>query len=316
MKYSSNSLSFVIFTYNSSDIIEKTLSCLFKSITFAKIDYEVILVDNNSNDNTLNLVNKFEKENKVRITKLNNPKQGLIYSRIKSANFISKDYVSFIDDDNFLREDFVSNLSNIITSLKPDVIGGRTICTSDSPFPKWWDKNKGYYACGSRFKNTGYINNPLSKFWGAGLTANAVYLKQALLKMEFYCTGRIGNKQLGGEDNEINYRMRLLGAKFYYSSKLVIYHYMRSERLNLAHLNKTREGNALSAINLDVYKFPLTKKNKYKLESIIILLCFGSVYLSIKHKINYFKYIFPRIKMLKINRKRQKEVIEVFSKSN
>jgi GT2 family glycosyltransferase len=55
-------ISIVIVTYNSSSSIEETL----KSIVLSKtnIDYEVIVVDNNSSDNTKNIVKNYEKEYK------------------------------------------------------------------------------------------------------------------------------------------------------------------------------------------------------------------------------------------------------------
>jgi glycosyltransferase involved in cell wall biosynthesis len=293
-----NSLSIIVFTYNSFDLIEKTLEHLNAAIRYSNIEHEIILVDNNSTDNTIELVEHFAQMNSIEIKIIHNPKQGLSYSRIEGVKAASKEFICFIDDDNFISETWVETLKNIIVEYNPDVIGCRTIGISDIPFPSWWEKYQGVYACGTRFKESGFLKNPLNKMWGAGLTARTKYIKPALFLMDLLCTDRIGEKQMTGGDAELNYRMRLLGAKFYNSNELSLMHFMRAGRFTKKHLNNTREGNGLAGINLDVYKFLLTNKKRYKLFNLALLILFGALPLSIKYKSNYLKFALMRFKSL------------------
>ena len=316
MQYSSNSLSFIIFTYNSSDLIERCLHHVKSAIEYFPIENEVLLVDNNSTDRTIDLVKKFEIENNFKINIIKNPRQGLSFSRIEGIKLASKKFVCFIDDDNYISERWIETLVNIIHEQNPDVIGCRTIGIADIPFPKWWKKHDCTYACGTRFKDTGFLNNPLDKLWGAGLVARTIFLKPALLNMDLLCTGRIGNKQMSGEDVEINYRMRLLGATFYNSNELYLQHHMRAGRLTKEHLRKTLTGNAIGAVNLDVYKYLLTNDKKYKLFNFSLLILLGSVPLSIKYKVNYLKYALMRFKTLKKRLEQQRIIKQKFVNLN
>jgi glycosyltransferase involved in cell wall biosynthesis len=310
------SFSFIIFTYNSGAIIKKTLSHLKKAIKYYTVEHEIILVDNNSNDNTIEIVKEFCLKSEIEITILNNPKQGLAFSRTVGVKIANKEFICFIDDDNFLFENWIKVLTKTINDHNPDVIGCRTIGISDTELPDWWGKYKQYYACGVRFPESGFLQNPLHKMWGAGLTARKKYVQPALLKQDLLCTGRIGKKQMTGEDAELNYRMRLLGASFYNCNDLVLSHFMRPQRLNKEHLNKTFKGNGLAAINLDIYKYLLTGKKRYKLFNMAVLVLLGAPYLSYRHNVNYFNYILPRFNSLKDRVKTQKEFKELFSQIN
>lgn len=306
------SFSFIIFTYNSSAIIKKALFHLQKAINFNLVSHEIILVDNNSSDNTIEIVKSFNVKNNLKIKIINNPIQGLAFSRREGVKIASKEFICFIDDDNFVHENWVKVLTETIKKYNPDVIGCRTIGIANEKFPKWWEKHKKSYACGTRFEKSGFLHNPLHKMWGAGLTARKKYVKPALLKKDLLCTGRIGKKQMTGEDAELNYRMRLMGAKFYNCNELVLDHFMRPERLTKQHLNKTFEGNGLAAIILDIYKYPLTKKKRYKLLNLAILVLLGGIYLSIKYHNNYYRFVMPRFNSLNKRMKIQNEIKNIF----
>lgn len=316
MRFNSPSFSFIIFTYNSSDVVLRTLVHIKESVDFFPVEHEIILVDNNSVDGTVEIVGDFIAESNLEIRIVENPVQGLSYSRIEGVKIAKKEFICFIDDDNFVSQNWIEVLTQIITKYNPDVIGCRTVGISDVKFPKWWNKHQGLYACGMRFKDSGFLDGPLDKMWGAGLTARSKYLKPALLRMNLLCTGRIGQKQMSGEDTELNYRMRLLGAKFYYSNDLFLKHYMRSGRLNKGHLNKTRFGNGLGAINLDVYKFLLTGERKYKVLNLALITLIGAVPLSFKYRTNYFQFALMRFKTIKKRIAIQDEIRRVFTSIN
>lgn len=307
------SISFIVFTYNSSDMIIRCLSHIKEALEYFPVNNEIILVDNNSTDNTIELVNNFSIEEKFELKILNNPRQGLSYSRVMGVKVASKEFVCFIDDDNFILKNWIEVLASIVYEKNPDVIGCRTIGISETPFPRWWNKYQGYYACGSRFSNTGFLSNPLDKMWGAGLVVRTNFLRAALLEMDLLCTGRLGGSQMSGDDVELNYRLRLLGAQFYHSLDLVLNHFMRSHRLTTEHLHKTRVGNAVGAIYIDIYKYPITKRVQYKLLSIAMIVFLGSPVLTIKYKVNYFIYGVLRFKTLYKRYKIQRKIKRVFT---
>jgi len=293
---SSPSVSFVIFTYNSSDLISKCLEHLNNSFNYLEIACEVILVDNNSTDDTVKIVKEFSVNYNFPVKILINEKQGLIFSRIKAAKVVKNEYTCFIDDDNFVTIDWVATLIQIINNKEPDVIGCSTKAITDGKFPEWFEKYQDYYACGKRFPNSEFINHPLKKFWGAGLTIKTEYLKKALLNTRFLCSGRIGGKLLSGEDAEINYRLRLIGATFFNANELQLYHFIRPHRLKKEYLNKLKIGNGYAGVSLDIYRYLLTNKFYYKLLIWPFVLLLFSPFLSLKYRINYFPFALMRFK--------------------
>lgn len=288
------------------------LSHLRDLLLVSNIDYEVIVVDNNSTDNTVKIINKFLEKNKINLRIIINKVKGLAASRKEGIKHVNSEFVCFVDDDNFLPEDWICVLKKIIKKYNPDVIGCSTVGITNGEFPSWWQKYKSVYACGKRFNYSGFLANPLDKFWGAGLVSRSKFIKPALLKMDLLCSGRINDKQFSGEDVELNYRMKLLGAKFYNSNELCLKHYIRKHRLDIKHLKKTLIGNAYGSINLDAYKYLITKKIIYKLPILTAVIFFGFIFLSFRFRINYFKFAVLRILTLKERMIIQKKIKSVF----
>lgn len=302
------SVSFTIFTYNSSELILKTLSHLLSAISFHNIENEIILIDNNSNDDTKSLVVQFAKSQNIDISIFNNPIQGLSFSRKLAVQKATKEYVCFIDDDNFVHENWNFELDRIISTYSPSIIGCRTIGISDSGFPHWWRNNSDLFACGSRFSNEGFRTGLFDKVFGAGMTAKRDLLEKAILNLDLFCTGRSGEKQLSGEDSELIYRLKLIGASLFFSDKLVLDHYMRTNRLTKKKLTEMRIGNAEGAIMIDIYRSLLSDRFIYKLPYFAIIICLLSIPLSIKYRINYLPFGIKRIKTLKSRRALQELV--------
>ena len=79
-------------------------------------DLEIVCVNDNSNDNTLNLLQNLQKEDH-RITIINNKKnRGVIYSRIFGAIKSKGEYVTFVDaDDGLCNKNILTKAYNVAT---------------------------------------------------------------------------------------------------------------------------------------------------------------------------------------------------------
>ena len=114
-------VSVIIPTYNSENYLE---DCLKSVINQTFKDYEIIIVDNHSEDNTLKIIEKFmEKYPRINLIKLDsNLKQG-IARNIGVQNAVGE-YIMFVDSDDKVSPEFVGKMYNKIKSDDADM----TIC--------------------------------------------------------------------------------------------------------------------------------------------------------------------------------------------
>lgn len=99
-------ISIIIPVYNKSNYIKDTLmSVLSQSIT----DIEVIVIDDGSTDNSLNIVEKI-RENDHRIKLYVNPHKGVSFARNTGLKNASGEYITFIDADDTVAPDYLEQL--------------------------------------------------------------------------------------------------------------------------------------------------------------------------------------------------------------
>ncbi len=137
-------ISIIICTYNRELYLPKCLEHL-KNQTEAPSNFEIILVNNNSTDNTENICENFVQENpqlSVIYIKENNP--GLSFARNKGIEIASGDILCFIDDDGFAIQEYVTIVKKFAEDPQyKDIIsfGGKVIpCYNKGMEPKWLSK--------------------------------------------------------------------------------------------------------------------------------------------------------------------------------
>ena len=90
-------LSVIICTYNRVELLGKCVNSLMTQ-TARKENYEIIVIDNNSTDNTADLIRKIKIINSnLRYVKEAN--QGLSYARNRGWKEAKGEYIAYIDDD-------------------------------------------------------------------------------------------------------------------------------------------------------------------------------------------------------------------------
>jgi len=166
-------LSVIIPTYNEEKDIEECLRTLFNQ-SYKKI--EIIIVDDGSKDNTLNLIENFSKEKKIIIKILKQEHLGPGAARNLGVKESKGEILIFVDADMSFPEDFLEKLT------KP-IIDGKTIGTCREM---------------EIVKN---VNNIWSRCWGkiriSKENANKQKAFRAILKDKFL--------EMGGFDSRYGY---------------------------------------------------------------------------------------------------------------
>jgi GT2 family glycosyltransferase len=158
----------VIPVYNATDTI---LACLESLNEQEVLPYEVILIDNNSTDNTVNKVKKYCEDKKLNIILINEIKRGPAAARNKGFELSKGDVIAFTDSDCITKRDWIKNVA-LVFQKDPDldVIGGVDVGSNSD------------ISLAGKF---------LSAFWLAipeKLTMSLILHKEDFLKDKFICT--------------------------------------------------------------------------------------------------------------------------------
>lgn len=124
-------ISILIPVYNVADKIERCLISIFANEIIDKC--EVVLVNDCSTDNSMDVVNNFLVNNPTyKIKIINHQKNmGLACARISAFSEATGEYVICVDSDDWIEKDYLSELYNIAKKSNADVVGCDTYVDFD-----------------------------------------------------------------------------------------------------------------------------------------------------------------------------------------
>ncbi|UJP64172.1 glycosyltransferase [Mongoliitalea daihaiensis] len=250
--------SILICCYNSKERIKPTLEHLVNLKIPESYGFEVIIIDNNSNDGTSLFVKDCAKkiglENRLRIVIEDKP--GLSYARICGIKNAVFNYLVFCDDDNWLFENYLEKVAENFENNQCVIVGGLGFPVSSIEFPKWFIDVDGWgYAVGSEGRSKG----PNQMIHGAGMALKKNFaLKYATLKGSFLLSDRKGKSLTSGGDAELCLIAGL--DSVFYDNEMKFHHFLPHNRLTKEYYLKLNYGFGFSSSTLIFYKL-------YKYES-------------------------------------------------
>lgn len=105
--HSNTKVSVIIPCYNCETFIGETLQSL-KNQTYK--NFEVVLVNDGSKDETLSILNKWQRESDLDIRIINQDNSGVSVARNRGVLEASGDYILFLDSDDIYHEDYIKLL--------------------------------------------------------------------------------------------------------------------------------------------------------------------------------------------------------------
>lgn len=230
--------SFVTCTYNRATFLPKTLTSLCEQ-TFLGKDYEIIIIDNNSVDNTAEICQNFKEKYKFKqISYFKELNQGLSHALNRGISEAKGEYIIYVDDDETIDKIHLEKLNEYLLEF-PDA----ELCASpvtpiyERDTPKWMSKFTqrligGYFNLGKKVKL-------LSKTHYPG-TGHTIIRRELYDKFGLYNTalGRKGTALLGAEDKDMAFRLIEGNVKAYYFPDIPIYHHIPAYKLTDDFFNK------------------------------------------------------------------------------
>jgi glycosyltransferase involved in cell wall biosynthesis len=238
---------------NSARRLPATLSHLVKQRVPADIHWEVLVIDNGSSDNTADVArNGWPVEASAPLRVIEEPRAGLSHARARAFREARYAFVSFVDDDNWVCEDWVALAAKTMAEHPGVAIcGGLSEPVFDAPPPPWFEQFSASFAIGAQAETRGECQ----LLWGAGMTVRKAAWEQ-LSRSGFLpvLAGRQGGRLTAGEDSELCLAMRLAGWKLWYEPDLKFRHYIPPERIQWDHLRKLYRGFGAARVYLPLYK--------------------------------------------------------------
>ncbi|MDY3979400.1 MAG: glycosyltransferase [Tidjanibacter sp.] len=225
-------ITLLIATYNRGERIRQTLDSILDQ-TLAKEYWEVVVVNNNSSDDTPNVVGEFIASHpEIDIRLVDEPRQGLSFARNRGIDASTGDYIAIADDDEILDKDFLATYFDFLDT-HPFVVaaGGEMIPYYVDGKPHWISRYTERPIAGTL--NLGKRQRVFPK--GRSFIGGNMALRRSAI--DFYGRfntelGRRGTKLLGGEEKDLFMRYYAAGEDIYYLPQAKILHIISKEKLS------------------------------------------------------------------------------------
>lgn len=231
-------------TYNSERIIEKCLASLLQLDHLSEFVEKIVVVDNNSNDSTKELIIKWAKQYEI-IKYEFEAKQGLAHAR-QHAAYANTEWVIYVDDDNLLGTNWLIELYNVASNNNHiGVVNGAVIATPQEEL-SCEEENclRVIYrdlACTHLYgEDTVGSKNTIPM--GAGMCIRTSALKFINSRGWITLEGRKGEKLSSGEDGELCSLVFAQGYEYLFNPKMKLSHIIPKKRLQQEYVVKLIQG--------------------------------------------------------------------------
>jgi glycosyltransferase involved in cell wall biosynthesis len=257
----SRGVSVIVCCHNAARRLAPTLQHLAAQDVAEDIPWEVLVIDNASTDGTAELARSlWPADHRIPLRVIPESHPGLSYARAAGLAAARYEYISFVDDDNWVCPKWVETAARIFDrDSQVGACGGAIKAVFETEAPPWFERYQRDFAVGNWGPVAKYTSH--MDIWGAGLSLRRTAWEQ-LRSAGFSAslTGRRGQRLTAGEDTEICAALTLLGWKLWYDPSLELQHFMPSGRLNWSYLRRLWRGFGHASVALGWYSFALKGK--------------------------------------------------------
>lgn len=238
----SPSISVVICTYNRAQYLPEALLSLYNQ-TLAKDKFEVIIVNNNSSDNTTAICENFiSMHADASFIFLNECQQGASFARNTGAAIAKSPLLCFMDDDAVAYSDYLDQIIDFFeTHPEAAGLGGRIIPRYIPSEPKWMSYYVSSLVGYFHFSDTVAVFTP-TKY---PLESNMVVWKDDFNLFSGFNTalpGVKGTLRIGGEGKEFFLKLKAAGKLIYYHPNAIVEHIVETNKLTPEYLYRVASG--------------------------------------------------------------------------
>ena len=258
--------SVIVCTYNRAASLQDTLAALAAQEAAPGLEWEVLVVDNNSRDDTRRVVEAAQRT-WPRLRYVFEAAQGLSHARNRGIAESTGEILLFTDDDVLPEPDWLATTLAGLARHRADACGGYIAPIWESPPPAWLtERFYGFLAVRTDRTDDYPITGPEQAPFGANMAVR----RRVFDQVGGFDTsrGRKGKVLASGEDGELFERILRAGLEAVFLGSSKVHHKVESFRLTKRYFRRWRfqtsrniaQSRGVSGqrrlFNIPVYVFP------------------------------------------------------------
>jgi len=232
-------ISVIIATYNRSICLERVINDLLNQQLSGTFDYEMIIVDNGSTDNTENMVKNLKEQASGRLIYCKQLAPGKSNALNMGITQSKGEIIAFTDDDVMVEKNWLSSIAECFNKYPCDGIAGKVLPVFPDKTPQWVRQNPvqmaGVVVIYDHGDTACQADKTTERFIGSNWAFKSSVFKDCGL---FSTDLGPGTPMVVGEDEEFYSRLFLKNKVLYYCPQVIIRHPVDLNRLSWAKMAK------------------------------------------------------------------------------
>jgi glucosyl-dolichyl phosphate glucuronosyltransferase len=224
----------ILCTYNRCRYLRSALESISSSVLPDFVEWEVLVVDNNSSDDTPHLVKEFASRYPGHFRYVFEPRQGKSHALNVGVRESRGDLLAFVDDDVTVGPNWMGNLTHSLERGEWAGVGGRTLLAETVSPPRWLALTGPHSLAGVLAAQFDLGDKP-RELDRAPFGANMAFHKEMFNKYGLFRTdlGPSTDRSIPrpNEDTEFGRRLLAAGERLLYEPSAVVYHPVLKERI-------------------------------------------------------------------------------------
>jgi len=220
----------ILCTYNRCQSLAKALGSVGASTLPNSVEWEVLVVDNNSNDQTREAVEDYCRRYPGRFRYVFEPKPGKSHALTTGIQKARGDILAFMDDDVTVESTWLQNLTAALDNGQWVGAGGRILPEQNFSPPPWFPLQDRYALAPLALFDLGSEAGPLTE---PPFGTNMAFQRKVFEKYGGFRTdlGPQPGSEIRSEDSEFGHRLLVAGEQLRYEPSAIVYHSVPQNRL-------------------------------------------------------------------------------------
>jgi len=225
-------VSIILCTFNRCKSLARALESLAVSELPKSVEWEVLIVDNNSSDQTRSVAERFCHTHPIRFRYLFEPRQGKSFALNSGIREGNGEILVFVDDDVIVQPTWLQSLINPFCDVRWAGCGGRILPEPGFSPPPWLALEGPLSQLGAlcAYFDQGDLPGSLTK---PPVGTNMAFRREMFAKYGGFREdlGPRPGSELRSEDTEFGRRLMAAGERLCYVPSAVVYHEINNRRV-------------------------------------------------------------------------------------